>query len=71
MPQEVRELFTPAELNHAIKLFCTYKSGALHQHLLREVIEPALPRINQVTGQENDARYWAYALEHALCQAQL
>ena len=32
----------------------------------KRVIEPNMARINRVTGQENDPRYWAYAMQFAL-----
>jgi len=30
------------------------------------VVEPKMAHINKVTGQENDCRYWAYALIYLL-----
>lgn len=31
-----------------------------------QIIEPNLERINKALGQENDARYLAYAVEHVM-----
>ena len=62
------ELFTPAELRAATKLYCECKPGEFNKRVVEQIVEPALPRINKVTGQENDARYWGYALEYALTQ---
>lgn len=35
-----------------------------HQYVLTKFVEPNMGKINKVTGQENDARYMAYMLEH-------
>lgn len=65
---KIGELFTEEELKAALKLYRKYQHGEFHERIVKEIVEPALPRINQVTGQENDARYWGYALEYALTQ---
>jgi hypothetical protein len=31
-----------------------------------KLLEPAMPRIDRVTGQQNDVRYFAYLLEHVV-----
>ena len=36
-----------------------------------KVIEPNMAMINEKTGQENDPRYWAYAMEFTLNQIKL
>lgn len=30
----------------------------------RELIEPNMEKINEVTGQENDATFWAYLVQY-------
>lgn len=61
------ELFTTQEIALAAELYKNLKgTGRFARECEACVVAPALPRINQVTGQENNARYWAYALEHAL-----
>jgi hypothetical protein len=64
----IGELFTAAELKAATKLYGECKPGEFNKRVVKQIVEPALPRINKVTGQENDARYWGYALEFALTQ---
>jgi len=39
-----------------------------HANCLKIFVEPAMERINKITGQENDADYIAYAIEFALMQ---
>ena len=60
------ELFTEAELQAAVELYENSSPGTFNKAVVEKIVEPALPRINKVTGQENDARYWGYALEHAI-----
>lgn len=40
--------------------------GRAVKRVEREIIEPALPEINRRLGQENDARYLAYAVVYAI-----
>jgi hypothetical protein len=54
------EIFTAAELARAKGI------GPNVKRLLKEIVEPAMRRIDEVTGQENDPRYWAHALASAL-----
>jgi hypothetical protein len=59
------ELFTQGEIDTAAELYDMYQNtGRLNGALCEQVIRSALPRINRVTGQQNDARYLGYALEH-------
>ncbi len=37
-----------------------------HNRCLKEIVEPSMGHINEVTKQENDARYITYAIEAAL-----
>lgn len=64
----VGELFTATELKAATKLYGKCKPGEFNTRVVEQIVKPALPRINKVTGQANDARYWGYALEFALMQ---
>ena len=70
MPDERRtitlaELFTDKELQRATKLFA---KGFNAQIVADQVVTPVLPRINEKTGQENNALYWACALQYAISQ---
>lgn len=58
------DLFTQAELDKARALYNENRQG-LNQTLVEQVVAPAIDRINAKTGQENDARYFGYMLEHA------
>lgn len=39
-----------------------------HNELLEKIVKPNMDMINAKTGQENDPKYWAYALEYAITQ---
>ena len=63
------DVFTEDESRRALALYKRLGRPPEHHEplvdvLVREITAPALPRINEVTGQENDARYWAYMLIH-------
>ena len=60
------ELFTEQELTLARDLFEQYQYTELTDALEEQVIKPAMPRINERTGQENSSRYFAYVLEAAI-----
>jgi hypothetical protein len=70
MVRKVRldDLFNDEELELALTL---WRGGreCFHEQVQVQVVDLALPRINAETGQENDAAYLAYVLEHALCLA--
>jgi hypothetical protein len=36
------------------------------QEILHKVISPNMKRIDEKTGQENNALYWAYVMEHII-----
>lgn len=60
------ELFTEDELQAAVELYENSSPGTFNKAVVAKIVAPALPRINKATGQQNDARYWGYALEHAI-----
>ena len=62
----IGELFTDRELRAAAKLYAQCQPGEFNRRVVAEIVGPAMPRINKATGQENDARYFGYALEYAL-----
>lgn len=59
MKTMLKDFLTDDEIRRAVKL---KKCDAIQ----REIIEPNLARINRALGQENDARYLAYAVEYAV-----
>lgn len=59
----IGDIFTDADIKRAYAL--DLDPGAIE----RVIVRPLMDKINEVTGQENHARYWAYALIYALNQA--
>jgi hypothetical protein len=57
----VAELFTKKEIKEAIYL-CQLSQYPIES--LEKFLEPIMPRINEVTGQENHTKYFAYLLQH-------
>ena len=55
----IGELFTEEELQKAFRLSDVNKIEA-------QIVKPAIARINQITGQENDSKYWAYCLVYMI-----
>lgn len=66
----IGDLFTDADLSRGAEIIRANGDAgnvALIDKLQSDVIEPALHRLNQITGQEdNNPRYLAYLLEHIL-----
>jgi hypothetical protein len=63
------ELFSEEQLQKAVTIAKHYTPGSgksLAELLCDRVVNEAMPHINEVTGQQNVAMYWAYALEYAL-----
>jgi hypothetical protein len=66
----VGDLFNTEQLALADKIMRETVSGSERtKRLALEVVTPALPHINKITGQQNDTSYFAYALEWAFNQA--
>lgn len=66
---KIGDIFTNQELEAAKKLYQQVSDAGTHDFATRcakEIITPILPRINAKTGQENDAKYFAYMLEYLL-----
>jgi hypothetical protein len=63
----VGDILTDAEIERAKELYRQYKNtGQFASKVCVELIEPNMARINKQLGQENDAKYLAYAVEYAL-----
>lgn len=74
-PPTVRigDIFTDAELRAATALYKKRDSlvGGFAARCKAEIVTPeVLARINDKTGQQNDALYLAYMLEYAISTAQ-
>jgi hypothetical protein len=65
----IGDLFTADELEKARKLYEECAPGTFNGTVVREVVTPAMARIDAATGQANDPRYIGYMLEFALGQS--
>lgn len=62
------QFLTDAQIAAAAKLYADHGMAA-RLKIQTQVIEPNLPAINAKLGQDNDARYLAYAVVAALSHA--
>jgi hypothetical protein len=60
----VGEIFTDKQLKLAAKICKNNPTPA--NELCEKITKPHLEEINRITGQINDAKYWAYALEYVI-----
>lgn len=67
----IGDLFTDEELMLAQSIFLAHQGTnmELHNKLVEQIVRGALPRINQVTEQENSEGYMAYVLEYSWNEA--
>lgn len=63
------EFLTSAQIAQAIALYEEHGMDAVSE-IRTQVIEPNMAAIDAKIGQENDARYLAYAVIYVLSQAQ-
>lgn len=71
MPKQVlmSDFLTQAEIEKCRDIYREHADNggnkpALHKRLVEEVVRPIMPEINRKLGQENDADYLAYGIEH-------
>jgi hypothetical protein len=76
------DLFTEKEIDDSFKIIADHWTVLPHaQHgrdqvpaltdvLVEKIVDPVLCRINEKTGQQNDARYLAYVLQYAYLKTQ-
>ena len=66
------QFLTEAQIAEAVRLYEIHgpASSVTVTKILERVIEPNMAMINAKLGQENNARYLAYAVLHALTQAE-
>jgi hypothetical protein len=63
----IDQFLTPSEIKRARELYRELRgSGKFAATMDAEIITPNLARINKALGQENNARYLAYAVEYVL-----
>lgn len=65
----IGDVFTKDDMNRAWDIFDEAEHDVLLDRLENEIVKPAMPKINKVTGQENDSRYMTYALLFAITSA--
>ena len=65
----IGQILTQKEMKEAIKLYENCETGQFAERCAAEIIRPALDRIIEATGQENDAKYLAYTIEYALMKS--
>lgn len=66
------DVFTDAQIAEAYAIYQTHlRTGTsgldLHNKLML-IVQEAMPKINEFTGQVNDVSYFAYMLEYALAR---
>lgn len=65
----IADYLTDAQIKLAVK-FWVEDRRTFVDRVTKEIIEPNLPEINRKLGQENNARFLAYAVEYVLTQSQ-
>lgn len=68
LPPKPSDFLTATEIQKARKIYREAETGTFASRCAKEIIEPVLERINKAFGQENDARYLAYLVEHSFNQ---
>lgn len=63
------DFLTDAQIAQAVELYKAHGMNAVGK-IQKLVIEPNMAAINEKLGQENNARYLAYAVVHACSQAE-
>ncbi len=63
------DFLTQSQIDSALALFKKFKNtGKFATECAKQIIEPNMAEINAKLGQENDAKYLAYACEHVFTQ---
>lgn len=63
------DFLTPSQIEQARALYNKFKgTGRFARECAAQIIEPNMATINKKLGQENDAKYLAYACEHVFNQ---
>lgn len=67
----IHDFLTPEEIKRALKLWRKLKgTGRFAATVEQEIIAPQMARINAALGQENNAKYLAYAVEYVFDRAE-
>lgn len=67
----IRQLFTPKMVDLAKEVRRRTPRHQRAEVMAQDVITPEMARINEVTGQENDAKYMAYLLDFSIDRGDL
>jgi hypothetical protein len=60
------EVFSREDIIKILDLMATNPVGGVAKVICKEIVEPRMTLINEITGQENDAMYIAYAVEYVV-----
>lgn len=63
---KLTDFLTRDEIERAVKLYVEATPGTFAPRCEAEIVKPILARINTTLGQENHAKFIAYAIEFAL-----
>ena len=67
----VGDILTDEEIERAKELYRQYRgTGQFASKVCAELIQPNMARINKNLGQENDAKYLAYAVEYFFLESE-
>ncbi len=59
---KLKDLFTTKEIKEFIYIYQLNKSNPIEH--LENFLAPLMPKINEITGQENSIKYFAYFLQY-------
>ena len=65
------QFLTDEQIKQAARLYETHGLSEACEQILTHVIEPNMATINKKLGQENDARYLAYAVVYVLSKLEV
>lgn len=67
----LKDILTTAEIKTIARLWDAKQSTQqFHRDVIDQVLRPAMPRINERLGQENDMGYLAYVVEYVMMQSE-
>jgi len=63
------QILTTKEMKEALKLYENCETHQFAERCAAEIIGPAILRINETSGQENDPKYLAYCIQYAILKS--
>ena len=67
----IKDFLTNSEVTAALRLYLVAEPGTFARKCAEQIITPVLPRINEKLGQQNDARFLAYMVEHVFIETRV